>query len=1288
MRSAYPAHPGFEYQSSNTDAGAMGQGFETDRLTNIRRSIDSIEHRLNGAGAQGFGQSGQRTMPLNSEMAQNSGQPPYYPAAYSPVGVMQSQYNQLASQAASVAPPMSPQMMAPNAQQFAPQSALGMQNSAAEIASRQQFLNAGSTSPGFRQAAQQGGAANMGGLGQQLAQLKNEITGLRSQFPQPNAMHQPVPQQEIERIAKAIADLQAQQADNGPADRLAAEIDHLRDEMKSIFQKGVQDKLSSQTSDLTKRLQALGRDVRSAIRSEVRGQDAGQTEELARRLDEISQSVNQAAMQSANVVTPRVDSLSAQLDALHMVINDLPQTLAISRIEDRLDELTGKLGELNGLAADPESGLTGSGLSGDEFLSIEKRLDEIARALVAVSNSGKNAPKLDFTSMERVEARVAELARIMDTIADQGSDSDLGRLAVRIEGLTERLGSFEKYAENGDLGGANAMFAAPETGMIEEQLRALNARLDEAVGISGTASLEQQIQQLSQQVEEASNVNSSAAQMSKLEAQIGQILQQMDAGAPATEVDFTPVEARLNQIEGQLQASQNFSMEAAQQAAQQAVAMMGPNSEAGGVIDALAHELQSLQLMAQGEAAQNSQSVQHIQQTLQQVVDRLGTIEGALENTSTNAQTSTLPRAANLAGSGLTASAAETHLDENAFVSDGLNDGLGTDDTPGVIHQAAIDAGFVNPNESVPDLPSEDLTDAVEDPAIDNTPLEPGSAAPSVDSLIQRATEELNASQAKHAERDNGHVVAAPAKDQTPDQKEPTAEITMPADIEDTSASEKKGNDERPDAVAAARRALQATSAEMTAVRKDAVASESKKKGSGPKSKLLSSVPTFDKSKLRKPLILGAAVLILAIVTFKGIGLFTGSSQKPVAKIDATGPEISSTVESETFDTLDEPRDNVRTVGTESDARPEMMPSPAPVKQAEAEPVQGEAAATPQPVNLPPAAVPAETEVQASVPQSVEAVEAQSVQAETSKQDVATGDASSANSAHDVPDNAGPAALIAAARGGDPKALFQVGMRYSNGEDVNRNMTEAAKWFTQSAQSGFAPAQYSVGSLYEKGIGVERNVSQALDWYEKAAVQGNARAMHNLAVIYAMGNPPTVQPNMDTAVDWFKKAADYGIKDSQFNLGILYGQGMGVPQNLIESYKWFALAAKTGDNDASKKRDEVANAMDPEDLAYARREVNNWVPKKLDESVNRIVVPDEWKGASKNAKAAKNETTRTTYIRDAQAQLNQRGFLVGEPDGLIGPKTKQAIMDFQKSAGIPITGEVDRKLLQALDLAT
>ena len=143
---------------------------------------------------------------------------------------------------------------------------------------------------------------------------------------------------------------------------------------------------------------------------------------------------------------------------------------------------------------------------------------------------------------------------------------------------------------------------------------------------------------------------------------------------------------------------------------------------------------------------------------------------------------------------------------------------------------------------------------------------------------------------------------------------------------------------------------------------------------------------------------------------------------------------------------------------------------------------------------------------------------------------------------------------------------------------------------------------------------------------------------------------------------------------------------MGVPQNLTESYKWFALAAKTGDTDAARKRDEVANAMDPDQLDEARQAVGRWKPAQLDNAVNRVEVPSEWEGPSAT-RAADKAASQADLIQRAQASLNERGFDVGAPDGKIGPKTKKAIMEFQRSAGIPVTGKVDKSLLRALNIS-
>ena len=47
-------------------------------------------------------------------------------------------------------------------------------------------------------------------------------------------------------------------------------------------------------------------------------------------------------------------------------------------------------------------------------------------------------------------------------------------------------------------------------------------------------------------------------------------------------------------------------------------------------------------------------------------------------------------------------------------------------------------------------------------------------------------------------------------------------------------------------------------------------------------------------------------------------------------------------------------------------------------------------------------------------------------------------------------------------------------------------------------------------------------------------------------------------------------------------------------------------------------------------------------------------------------------------------KLNQKGFNVGEPDGVMGPKTRSALRDFQKKEGIKDTGRLDQDTMSKL----
>ena len=279
----------------------------------------------------------------------------------------------------------------------------------------------------------------------------------------------------------------------------------------------------------------------------------------------------------------------------------------------------------------------------------------------------------------------------------------------------------------------------------------------------------------------------------------------------------------------------------------------------------------------------------------------------------------------------------------------------------------------------------------------------------------------------------------------------------------------------------------------------------------------------------------------------------------------------------------------------------------------------------------------------------------------------------------DVPVDAGPAALREAAAAGDPRALFEIGNRYAEGQGVTKDLTQAANWFEKSASKGFAPALYRLGNMNEKGLGISRDLAKAIDFYQQSAQAGNASAMHNLAVLYASG--ASGSPDNASAVHWFTEAAERGVKDSQYNLGILAAKGLGMPVNLEESYKWFALAAKAGDKDAADKRDQIGAALTPEKLERAKGTVELWKAKPLNPDANSLDIPEGWSDEKPVTTAS---VDMKKAVRNIQLILQKNGYDVGTADGVMGNRTRNAIAEIQKANGQEPTGEVNQQLVQLL----
>lgn len=92
---------------------------------------------------------------------------------------------------------------------------------------------------------------------------------------------------------------------------------------------------------------------------------------------------------------------------------------------------------------------------------------------------------------------------------------------------------------------------------------------------------------------------------------------------------------------------------------------------------------------------------------------------------------------------------------------------------------------------------------------------------------------------------------------------------------------------------------------------------------------------------------------------------------------------------------------------------------------------------------------------------------------------------------------------------GDTVAILEVARRYAKGKGVKRNDVEAmmwygkvakqgnpeaANWFRDLAEKGSAQAQYNLGVCYENGDGVEKDASEAMKWYRIASEQGHKDA--------------------------------------------------------------------------------------------------------------------------------------------------------------------------------------------------
>lgn len=81
-----------------------------------------------------------------------------------------------------------------------------------------------------------------------------------------------------------------------------------------------------------------------------------------------------------------------------------------------------------------------------------------------------------------------------------------------------------------------------------------------------------------------------------------------------------------------------------------------------------------------------------------------------------------------------------------------------------------------------------------------------------------------------------------------------------------------------------------------------------------------------------------------------------------------------------------------------------------------------------------------------------------------------------------------------------------------------------------------------------------------------------------------------------TALREFRILAEQGHVVSQFNLGVLNYSGHGVPQDYVEAYAWWSVAAAQGHENATKARGIVSDQLTPEQRAQGQARSRELAP--------------------------------------------------------------------------------------------
>ena len=158
---------------------------------------------------------------------------------------------------------------------------------------------------------------------------------------------------------------------------------------------------------------------------------------------------------------------------------------------------------------------------------------------------------------------------------------------------------------------------------------------------------------------------------------------------------------------------------------------------------------------------------------------------------------------------------------------------------------------------------------------------------------------------------------------------------------------------------------------------------------------------------------------------------------------------------------------------------------------------------------------------------------------------------------------------LEAAENGDTEAMHHMGNFFLFGNeslDIDKNPSKAVEYYEKAAKKGFAQAMNMLGVCYSNGMGVGKDILKACWCFELAADKGFTAAKVNLALLYLLGDG--IKADYEKAAELLQQVSDSQYSFAQTILGICYLNGNGVANDERKGIEWLRKGAEKGDGSA------------------------------------------------------------------------------------------------------------------------